>query len=188
MHRLKKSQRLHFTSSLLALAPVLDPGAVLWIGGRAVSVKLPYDELHPPLLPGSHPYTEKIIRTFHEHLKNVGTDSLLTHIRQHFWITSGREAVKRIRRNCTICRRNRVQPGEQLMEDLPDSRLDWGSLPFTRTAVDLFVPVEVGLSRNYPTKRWGVLFTCMVTREVFLELVPLISTSDFLSLRKFTFI
>jgi transposase InsO family protein len=72
------------------------------------------------------------------------------------------------------------------MGDLPDSRLDSGSLPFTRTAVDLFGPFEIGLARNRKTKRWGVLFTCMVTRAVFLEIVPSFSTSDFLlALRKF---
>ncbi|XP_046632671.1 uncharacterized protein LOC124312218 [Daphnia pulicaria] len=186
LHRLKKGKPLHSTSSLLALAPVLGPDGVLRLGGRAGRAKLPYDQLHPPLLPGSHPFTEKIIIAFHEHLKHVGTDFLLSYIRQHFWITSGREAIKRIRRNCVICRRNRAQPGEQLMGDLPDSRLDSGFLPFTRTAIDLFGPFEVGLIRNRTAKRWGVLFTCMVTRAVFLELVPSLSTSDFLlALRKF---
>ena len=186
LHRLKKGKPLHSTSSLLTLAPVLAPDGVLRLGGRAGRAKLPYDQLHPPLLPGNHPLTEKIIIAFHEHLKHVGTDFLLTYIRQHFWITSGREAVKRIRRNCFICRRNRAQPGAQLMGDLPHSRLDSGSLPFTRTAVDLFGPFEIGLVRNRTAKRWGVLFTCMVTRAVFLELFPSLSTSEFLlALRKF---
>lgn len=72
------------------------------------------------------------------------------------------------------------------MADLPESRLDAGSLPFTRTAVDLFGPFDVSLYRNRTAKRWGVLFTCMVTRAIFLELVPSLSTPDFLlSLRKF---
>ena len=72
------------------------------------------------------------------------------------------------------------------MGDLPDSRLDSGSLPFTRTAVDLFGSFEFGLALNRTTKRWGVLFTRLVTRAVFLELVPSLSKSDFLlALRKF---
>jgi hypothetical protein len=186
LRRLKKGKQLHSTSSLLALAPILGSDGVLRLGGRDERAKLPYDQLHPPLLPGSHPFAEKIIRAFHEHLKHVGTDFLLTYIRQHFWITRGREGVKRVRRNCTICRRNRAKPGEQLMGDLPYSRLDSGSLPFTRTAVDLFGPFEVSLARNRTTKRLGELFTCLVTRSVFLELVLSLSTSDFLlALRKF---
>ena len=75
------------------------------------------------------------------------------------------------------------------MGDLPDkpgeSRLDAGSLPFTRTTVDLFVPFEVRLPRNR-TKRWGVLFTCFVTRAAFLALVASLSTQDLLLvLRRF---
>ena len=46
--------------------------------------------------------------------------------------------------------------------------------------------MEVALYRNRTAKRWGVLYTCLVTRAVFLELVPLLSSLDFLlSLRKF---
>ena len=66
------------------------------------------------------------------------------------------------------------------MGDLPRAGLDAGALPFTRTAVDLFGPLEIGLYRNRTAKRWGVLFTCLVTRAVFLELVPSLPTTDFL--------
>ncbi|XP_045032663.1 uncharacterized protein LOC123474519 [Daphnia magna] len=168
LQRIKKGKPLHTTSSLLALAPVLDPDGILRLGGRASRAKLPYDQLHPPLLPGKHPFSKMIIGAFHEHLKHAGTDFLLTYIRQHFWITGGREAVKKARRDCVICRRNRAKPGEQYMADLPESRLDAGSLPFTRTAVDLFSPFDVSLYRNRTAK------------------LPSLSTPDFLlSLRKF---
>jgi hypothetical protein len=81
LHRFKKGKQLHSTSSLLALAPILGSDCVLRLGGRAGRAKLPYDQLHPPLLPGSHPFTEMIIHAFHEHLQHVGTDVLLSYIR-----------------------------------------------------------------------------------------------------------
>ena len=186
LHRLKGGKQLRSTSSLLALAPILGADGLLRLGGRAGRAKLPYDQLHPPLIPGNHLLAKKIIQAFHQQLKHVGTDFLLTYVRQHYWITGGREAVKKVRRDCVICRRNRAQPCEQLMADLPDSRLDYGTLPFTRAAVDLFGPLEIGLYRNRTAKRWGVLFTYLVTRAIFLELVPSLSTQDFLlSLRRF---
>jgi hypothetical protein len=43
--------------------------------------------------------------------------------------------------------------------------------------------------RNRTAKRWGIIYTCLVTRAVFLELVPSLSSTDFLlSFRKFVFI
>jgi hypothetical protein len=186
IRRIQKKKQLPSTSNILALAPILDTGGVLRLGGRAGRAQLPYDQLHPPLLSGKHPFAESVVRAFHAHLKHVGTDFLLAYVRQHFWITNGRELVKRIRRDCFVCRRNRAKPGEQLMGDLPRARLDAGALPFTRTAIDLFGPMEVALYRNRTAKRWGVLYTCLVTRAVFLELVPSLSSVDFLlSLRKF---
>jgi hypothetical protein len=186
IRRIRGGKNLPSSSNILALAPILDSSGILRLGGRAGRAQLPYDQLHPPLLSGKHPFAATVVRAFHEHLKHVGTDFLLAYVRQHYWITNGRELVKRIRRDCVICRRNRAKPGEQLMGNLPKARLDAGALPFTRTAIDLFGPIEVGLYRNRTAKRWGVLFTCLVTRAVFLELVPSLSSTDFLlSLRKF---
>lgn len=102
------------------------------------------------------------------------------------WIRRGRELVKKVRRDCVVCRRNRAQPCKQMMADLTESRLDFGPLPFTRAAADLFGPLEIGLYRNRTVNRWGVLYTCLVTRAIFLDLVPSLSSMDFLlSLRRF---
>jgi hypothetical protein len=46
------------------------------------------------------------VKVFHENLKHVETEFLLSYIRQHFWITRGRELVKKVRRDCVVCRRN----------------------------------------------------------------------------------
>ncbi|XP_045028164.1 uncharacterized protein LOC123471199 [Daphnia magna] len=186
IRRLKKGKWLQPNSSLLSLCPVLGKDGLLRLGGRAGRAKLPYEELHPPLLPAQHSFTKTIVRAFHVLLKHVGTDYQISYIRQHFWIPGGRELVKRIRHECEKCKRERAKPGEQLMAELPDSRLESGSAPFTRTACDLFGPLEVGLSRNRTAKRWAVLYTCLVTRAVYVDLVNSLSSDDFLlSLRRF---
>jgi hypothetical protein len=186
IHHLRKGEWLPRNSCLLSLAPILGEDGVIRFGGRAGRAKLPYGELHPPILPAKHALTVSIVQAFHQSLKHVGTDYQLSFIRQHFWIPGGRELVKRCRRECDVCKRERARPGVQMMADLPESRLDAGSPPFTRTACDLFGPMEVLLSRNRTAKRWGVLFTCLVTRAVFLELVTTLSSDDFLLiLRRF---
>ena len=72
------------------------------------------------------------------------------------------------------------------MGDLPPQRLDMLTLPFSRTSVDYFGPLTVGLNRNRTDKRYGALFTCLVTRAVYLDLAKSLATEDFLLiLRRF---
>ena len=182
LNRLKKGKTLRPSSSLLSLTPILGKDGLLRLGGRIGRAKLPYDNLHPPLLPGRHPLARKIIEAFHEKLKHVGTDFVLTHIRQHVWITEGREAVKKVQRSCQYCFRQRAKPAVQLMGDLPDCRLAAGTPPFSQTACDYFGPMETAYARNRVAKRWGALFTCLVTRAVYLDVATSLSTDDFLLL------
>ena len=66
------------------------------------------------------------------------------------------------------------------MGDLPESRLAAGTPPFSRTAYDYFGPIETSSERNRVIRRWGALFTCLVTRTVYLDVANSISTVDFL--------
>jgi hypothetical protein len=97
---------------------------------------MPYEVLHPPMLPGKHPFSRNIIRAFHESMHHVRTDFVLAHVRQHFWITSGREAVKRVRNECIPCRGFRPKAALQMMADVHRARLGAHQPPFTYTSVD----------------------------------------------------
>ena len=57
----------------------------------------------------------------------------------------------------------------QLMESLPQSRLQAFTPPFYNTGVDYFGPLLVK-ERRSTVKRYGCLFTCLVTRAVHLEI------------------
>ena len=65
------------------------------------------------------------------------------------------------------------------MAPLPKERLDSYNAPFTNTAVNYFGPMAVGLNRNRTGKRYGALFTCLVTRAVYLDLAISLSSEDF---------
>ena len=113
---------------------------------------------------------------------------MLSHVERQLWITNGREAVKKAPRFCAYCIRERAKPVEQLMGDLRDSRLAAGEPPFSRTAQnrDYFGPFETASARNRVNKRWGALFTCLVTREVYIDISNSLSVDDFLLiLRRF---
>ena len=74
----------------------------------------------------------------------------------------------------------------QLMSDLPPLRLAPYTPPFHHTSCDYFGPYIVKIVRNKTTKHYGVLFTCLNTRAVHLEVAVDCSTLEFLQvLRRF---
>ena len=186
MNALAAQKDLSSRSSLLGLSPITDDQGLLRVGGRIGRAELPYDHKHPVILPSRHPLTEGIIRAFHYRHLHMGTDMVLSQLRQHYWILRGREAVKRVARECEVCVRERVKTSHQQMAEVPKERLAIYKPPFCHTAVDYFGPMEVGLSRNRTDKRYGALFTCLTTRAVYLDLAPSLSSDDFLNvLRRF---
>lgn len=72
------------------------------------------------------------------------------------------------------------------MADLPLLRLAPQTPPFFYTACDYFGPYNVKIGRNKTTKHYGVIFTCLNTIAVHLELAVDCSTMEFMQvLRRF---
>lgn len=72
------------------------------------------------------------------------------------------------------------------MADLPKLRLAPYTPPFYYAACDYFGPYKVKFRHTKTTKYYGVLFTCLNTRAVHLELAVDYSTMEFLQvLRRF---
>ena len=65
------------------------------------------------------------------------------------------------------------------MADLPVDRLD-PVAPFTYSAVDYFGPWSIKEGRR-ELKSYGVLFTCMASRAIHLEIAHSLDTSSFLN-------
>jgi hypothetical protein len=73
------------------------------------------------------------------------------------------------------------------MGQLPEARLSPNTKPFTHTGVDLFGPLQVTINRHRE-KRYGVIFVCMVTRAVHIELAQNLSCDAVIvCLRSFLF-
>ncbi|PFX13712.1 hypothetical protein AWC38_SpisGene22184 [Stylophora pistillata] len=73
--------------------------------------------------------------------------------------------------------RLRARPEPPVMANLPDSRLGYMQPPFTNTGVDYFGPMLVrdGIKTE---KRYGLLFTCLTTRAVHLDIAHSLNTDS----------
>ena len=97
------------------------------------------------------------------------------------------KAIKTVLKECIICRRVQGKPSSQIMADLPPDRVKGDDPPFYHTGTDLFGPFFVSKGRgNKQEKRYGVIFTCLCSRAIHLEITPGLDTDCYLNaLRRF---
>lgn len=170
-------------SSICRLDPFLDDG-LLRVGGRLRRANLPEHTKHPILIHHKSPVTHMIIRGIHGQLGHAGRNHVLSKLREKYWITKANATVRRVLRQCVVCRRLRGPVGEQKMADLPADRMIEAP-PFTYTGVDYFGPYTIKEGRKQ-MKRYGVLFTCLVSRAVHIETATSLDTDSFIQvLRRF---
>ncbi|XP_023253587.1 uncharacterized protein LOC111648064 [Seriola lalandi dorsalis] len=106
-------------------------------------------------------------------------------MRRQYWVLRGREAIRRHQHNCRECQQWRAKPNVPKMADLPLSKLRIYKPPFYSTGVDCFGPFIVKIGRR-TEKRWGIVYKCLTTRCVHLDLLESLDTDAFLlSLRRF---
>ena len=151
------------------------------VGGRLRRASLAYASRHQIILPKQSHLTHLIIRETHEDVKHFGVNYVLNEVRSKYWPVQGRVMVKKALRSCVICKRLRGVPQEQLMADLPASRVEGYEGTFKFTGVDLFGPIitKARYRGGQREKRYGVLFNCLQTRAIHIELAYSQSTDDF---------
>ena len=169
------------TSSLYKLDPFLDDNGVLRVGGRVrLATGLTFDAKHPIILPKKGQVTELIVCHHHHSVEHQGHRITHNEIRSTgYWIIGGGSAVSSHISRCVKCQKLTAAPQEQKMADLPEDRLE-PSPPFTFSAVDYFGPWFVKEGRKQ-LKRYGVLFTCLCSRAIHLEVSNTLSTDSFIN-------
>ena len=133
----------------------------------------------PLLLDGKSNLAILIARYFHAHNGHIGREALRASLRSKYWILNDHRLVKNITSNCSICRRFKANPTYQLMGNLPKARIQGDLPPFHNTGCDVFGPFIVRYSRGKTIKRYGLLFTCLASRAVHIELLYNLTTDMF---------
>lgn len=171
---------LNGKSQLFKLDPFLDQNGLLRVGGRLQNAELSDFVKHPIVLPRRSHITDLVIRPFHAIVQHQGRGITTNEIRSNgFWIVGCSFAVSSVILNCVICSGLRGSLQDQKMAGLPSDRLE-PSPPFTFCAVDLFGPWYIKEGRK-ELKRYGVLFTCLACRAIYVETSTSLSTDSFIN-------
>lgn len=147
--------------------------------GRLENADLSEGAKFPILLPRGERFTDLLIQHIHYQQLHCGVSQTLCQIRYNYWIPQGRSAVRKVLRNCLVCRKHEGGPYKMpMMAPYPKSRVSQ-SIPFSGTGLDYLGPILVNHCGE-TRKRWICLFTCVVTRAVHLELLQDMTTEEFL--------
>ena len=178
-----KAKRSPTNSNLSKLCPFLDSNSVLRVAGRLKESSLDYNVKHPIILPKDNVLTMRILSYYHELTNHQGRHITHSAVRSAgYFIEKGSSIIKKFINSCVMCRKLRFSCAKQLMADLPSDRVE-ATPPFLRTGLDVMGPwvVSDGLStrhHNRQKKFWAVLFTCLASRAVHIELIPSMDTSS----------
>ena len=97
-----KAQRpLSSSSKLCSLSPVIDEDGVLRCSSRLQFAEcLPWESKYAIILPRKHAVTQSIIKHTHERCLHGGTNLILSHLSERFWIISSIEAIREWEKKC----------------------------------------------------------------------------------------
>ncbi len=145
-----------------------------------------YDAEALPILPHNHPLSRLILEEAHA-IDHGGVESMTMRSRAHAWVVRAKKLAKSIKRGCFTCRRRKKVRETQKMAPLPEHRMGLAPV-FESMAVDLFGPItfQDTINKRGNGKAWGVVFVCMATSLVHVEVTDAYSTDSFLlAVRRF---
>ena len=133
----------------------------------------------PLLLPKDSRLTELIIRDIHFKMNHAGAYSVLRELRKKFYIPRSYSVVKKVLRDCIVCRRYNRRTIKLNQSSYRLERLQPPSIPFAYLYLDYIGPFEVKTSSN-KSKVWLLCLTCMWSRAINLIICKDYSLKEFL--------
>lgn len=165
---------------LLRLNPFLDEQDVLRVGGRLEYSTLHSHIKHPAILPSDSHVSKLLIAHYHQQVYHQGRGITMNELRSNgIWILGCSQAVSSYIYKCVKCRKFRRNAEVQKMADLPHERVET-TPPFTYCGMDCFGPFYIKEGRK-ELKRYGLLFTCLCSRAVHIEVLDDMTSDAFIN-------
>ena len=141
------------------------------------------DAINPILVNGKSDLGKLLILDAHQKTMHLGVNSTLNYLRNAgIWLTSARTSVSHVlKQHCFKCKRfNQNTFSAQPQSALPAVRTNFIN-PFSAVGMDYTGAFQVTDFSGHPIKAYILLFTCLTTRAVHLELVSSMSSLEFLN-------
>ena len=120
----------------------------------------------------------KIVQQAHVTTLHGGVGLTMARVREKFWIPRLQKLTKRVARKCSGCKRFQAVAFANLPPaPLPRERTE-GNTPFNVIGVDFAGPGKYRDKHKEEQKAYVVLYSCSLTRGVFLELLPSLETTE----------
>jgi len=188
-----------------ALRPQWDPvSKIIRVTGRIEASMAQLGESPRILLPPNHRAVYLLINRHHCEVLHAGLRATLSDVREKYWIIRGRQQVLHVLHRCVKCKKLQSLFFDEVPAALPASRVTQAR-PFEIVGVDFAGPLYVLLERPTKKKKKGknekeaendakntkgktrpvkkkvylCLFTCAVTRALYIVVVPNLSASMF---------
>ena len=165
---------------------IIEINGVLVCKGRLENSDLGLEAKYPIYLPKDHRFTILVIEDCHVRVHHCLVAATLAELRSRFWVSKGRQFVKKILKQCFVCRKLEGQPFHSPpTAALPEYRVTEAE-PFSKVGIDFAGPLFVKGKQGEMSKVYICLFSCCVTRALHLELVQDLTAGTFLNcLRRF---
>ncbi|XP_022789151.1 uncharacterized protein LOC111328880 [Stylophora pistillata] len=128
---------------------------------------------YPVYLPDSALLAEKIVQRAHVTTLHGGVGLTMARVREKFWIPRLRKLTKRIVKYCNGCKRSQAVA----FPNPPPAPLSTERTKGNRTFAG---PVKYHDKRKEEKKAYVVLYSCSLTRGVFLEVLLSLETTEFI--------
>ena len=134
------------------------------------------------LLPYSHHFSRLYTEYVHG-MGHLGVSVTASKVHAKYWIVKLHKLVKSIKSQCITCRKIEKKTSEQIIGQLPEEHLK-PAPPWNSTAIDLFGPFKIRdeVKKRTFGKTYRVIFNCLASRAVHIDIASDYSTEKFLML------
>ena len=178
---LKKKQRLKASSCIIRLDPFMDSKGLLRVGGRICKSALEKNIQHPILMPRYCRTTQLIIEWCHNQVAHAGRGMTINALRTSgYWVINCDAAVRSTISKCDRCKILRGNNSSWCYFNNSSEEP-----PFIYCGTDMFGLFTAKNGRK-ERKRYGALFTCLLSRAFHIEVIHSMTTDFFIMcLRRF---